>query len=164
MHAVERRAGFLERQPGSEQQRLERAQARLLAKRAWMSAALDRLCREYSELRRSPRLGDDERLRLHRLEVEIENLDTQLVIAERVTKVLVAVIYFYWNLGLNCCDVAKRLRLKPPHVRKLLWQLRHTWALINRPAAGRPAIPHRPRRRRAGRPRSSRRSFTATTD
>jgi len=56
----------------------------------------------------------------------VQNLDLQIVIAERgVASLVTAVVWRYFRLGENCVEVAEALRLTSPVVRIWLYRIRH---------------------------------------
>jgi hypothetical protein len=85
---------------------------------------LKSLSAEFAEVKRSPE--PDER-RIRELEIEIQNLDTDIVISSRLPEILVGIVYFYWGCGCDSVDVAERLGIKSVHVRQILWRLARTW-------------------------------------
>jgi hypothetical protein len=123
-HYMEGRAQGHGPRPRTLQARLAGAQQYLLARRPEKSETLTRLCKEYVALKRRRRPN---RLRLRELEVEIENLDTQLCILDRGAALIVAVIYLYWRANQNSVYVAQELGIKPPHVRTILHRLDRAW-------------------------------------
>ena len=57
--------------------------------------------------------------------VEVQNVDTKIVLEERgFAAIVVAVAYGYYRRGLNSVELANELGMKPPHVRILLYRLR----------------------------------------
>lgn len=65
---------------------------------------------------------------LHDLEIQIQNIDTDIVLTERGhAEVIVAIVYLYYRLGWDSVAVAEQLGLKSPHVRQVLARLHSTW-------------------------------------
>jgi|SRR5271166_3059138 len=133
-------------------ERLERAKARIITKRAAAITVLDRLCDEYVDIKNKglqPGLTDrewneskkqpymefaegearfqDEKKRLRQLEIEIEGIDTYLRISENGgADIVAAAVYLYYRTGLDSVGVGAELGLKSPHVRQTLWRLHQT--------------------------------------
>jgi hypothetical protein len=76
------------------------------ARRPEKSAALTNLCRKYVALKHS---RTPNRVRLRALEIEVENLDTQLRILDGGPALIVAVVYLYWRSNQNSVYVAQEL-------------------------------------------------------
>lgn len=67
--------------------------------------------------------------RLYDLDIQIQNLDTDLCLTQRGhAEVIAAIVYLYYRLGWDSVAVAEHLALKPPHVRQVLARLHATWA------------------------------------
>lgn len=65
---------------------------------------------------------------IHDLEIQIQNIDTDIVLTERGhAEVIVAIVYLYYRLGWDSVAVAEQLGLKSPHVRQVLARLHSTW-------------------------------------
>lgn len=65
---------------------------------------------------------------LHDLEIQIQNVDTDLVLTARGhAEMIGAVVYLFYRLGWDSVGVAEQLGLKPPHVRQVLARLHATW-------------------------------------
>lgn len=63
---------------------------------------------------------------LEAIEVEIQNIDTQIVLAKRgIPAVMNAVVYCYYRLGWNSSTIAEEFGIKPPMVRIWLYRLNH---------------------------------------
>ena len=65
--------------------------------------------------------------RQQKFATEIQNLDTQVVLADRLVEVVLHAVYLSYRLNYNSVQVAEATGLKPPAVRALLWRLRKTW-------------------------------------
>jgi predicted nucleic acid-binding Zn ribbon protein len=124
----ERRAQFDGPQPGTEQERLARAQQRLLDRKPEMLATVDKLCEEYVYLKRDG--GDPDRLRT--LEIEIQGIDTTLGLIDRGPGVLIALVWFYYRAGLDSVGTSVALSgiPSPMSVRQTLWRLHRLWELM----------------------------------
>lgn len=122
---MERRAGIPQSPRLPLLERLERAQRAIAAQRSRKSEALDKLCREYVELKRQGASLD----RMHALEIQIENIDTYL----RTTRlaggadVVAAIVYLYYRAMLDSVGVGGALQIKPVHVRAILYRLNEIW-------------------------------------
>lgn len=66
--------------------------------------------------------------KLKNLEVQIQNLDTDLVLTSKGhAEMIAAIVYLYYRLGWDSVTVAEELGLKSPHVRQVLARLHGTW-------------------------------------
>lgn len=66
--------------------------------------------------------------KLHDLEIQIQNIDTDIVLTERGhAEVIISIVYLYYRLGWDSVTVAEQLGLKSPHVRQVLARLHATW-------------------------------------
>ncbi|VVB51625.1 Uncharacterised protein [uncultured archaeon] len=66
--------------------------------------------------------------KIHDLEIQIQNIDTDIVLTERGhAEVIAAIVYLYYRLGWDSVAVAEQLALKSPHVRQVLARLHATW-------------------------------------
>src|SRR5260370_889810 len=120
---IETRAGFHSTQPGTEQERLARAQQRILKTKPERIATLGKLCKELVALKQS----GAEPARLRKLQVEISNLDTVIRFDGCIAATVVGVVNLYYRVGLDSVGVATELNLKPPHIRQLIWRLARVW-------------------------------------
>jgi hypothetical protein len=127
---AENRAGYRYTQPGSDSERLARAQKTLDASMAERAATLKTLCAECIELRKN-RPVDTKRLR--NLELQIETLDTTIVANKNIALLATAVVYRYYRIGEDSVGVAQALGIKPPHCRQILWRLRREWERLQKP-------------------------------
>ncbi len=124
---VEKRAGFKKVQPGSEAQRLQRSQEKLIARRVSAENVLTNLAREYAALKVS---DADYGGRLRELAIEIENLDTTILVNEKMAGLALRVVHLYYRQGLDSPQVAHEVGLKPPHIRQILSRLRNVAASL----------------------------------
>lgn len=63
------------------------------------------------------------------LEIQIQNIDTDIVLTERGhATVIAAIVYQYYRLGWDSVQVATNLGLKSPHVRQVTARLHATWS------------------------------------
>jgi hypothetical protein len=111
--------------PGTQQERLARAQAKLLADKPKKLAILDGLCAQYVQLKQQPDAHPD---RVRKLEQLIEGLDTALRLIDMGPGVFVAIVYLYYRVGLDSVGVASELGLKSPNVRQTLFRMSNLWA------------------------------------
>lgn len=66
--------------------------------------------------------------KLHDLDIQIQNVDTDLVLTERGHAQMIAgIVYYFYRLGWDSVGVAEQLGLKPPHIRQVLFRLQATW-------------------------------------
>jgi hypothetical protein len=122
-HFMERRAGYRVPQKGTHAERLSHANARLAAKVPRLTATLDKLCHEYVAAKKQ----DPTSSRVRELQVEIENIDTQLMFIKKTDALVAGVVFHSYNLGENSVEVAKALGIRPPHVRAILHRLNIAW-------------------------------------
>jgi hypothetical protein len=120
---LEHRARAGHKQPGTQAERLARAVAKLRASTPAKIALIKKLNHEYATLKRS----DPRHPRLRKLEIQIENLDTQLRLMIRPAEVLIGVVYYYYRARLDSVGTGLALGIKPPAVRQTLRRLRRTW-------------------------------------
>jgi hypothetical protein len=123
VHFIERRAGFRNPRSGTHAERLARAKARLASRVPRMTTTLTDLCREYVAVKKRDR--DARRRRL--LEIEIENLDTQLRFIKKPEAIVAGVVFHYYRRGADSVETGLCLGMKPPHVRMILWRLNRLW-------------------------------------
>lgn len=68
------------------------------------------------------------RKKIRDLEIQIQNIDTDIVLTERGhAEVIAAIVYLYYRLGWDSVTVAEQLALKSPHIRQVLARLHATW-------------------------------------
>jgi predicted transcriptional regulator len=129
----------IRRKDGSPSERLERCRAAAKQHAKDAKAKLEQWIREYraisegrlSEVRERSyaRLicgalrGHTLAEQLRRVELQIQNLDSDAFLTERAAEIAAALVYFYHRLGWNSCTVAEQLGLKSPHVRQILFRL-----------------------------------------
>lgn len=116
---LEQRAGMKNLQIGTPKQRLRRARKKLLARKPKLVAEIDRLAKEYVELKKTRRNP----ARVRQLEIEIENTDTQIRFCGDDHKMALGVVHRYYRVGMDSVATGAELGLKPPHVRMVLWRL-----------------------------------------
>jgi len=120
--AMETRAGILK--PPVDLPLMKRfalAQQRLLTRRVpLLEQQIDELCRLYVRVKQS---SPENGLYLHTLEVEIANVDTQLLCARHAAGLLLTVLYYAYNCGLDSVSIALLTGTKPPHCRRILKHL-----------------------------------------
>lgn len=154
---LEQRAYLPHPQPGTQEERLARAVEKLKSDAPKKLAAMKKLCQEYVSLKGSS--PNDPRL--HVLEGEIENLDTQLRHINRPAELLIGIVYHYFRACLDSVGTGQALGIKPPSVRQTLWRLHRTWArmqagTLRQRATSKNAQPPAPRQRQPGLKRRSR--------
>ena len=131
---LEHRAAIRRKLPGTQAERLARATAKLKASVPRKIEVITGLCHEYVALKRS----DPRHPRLRVLEVEIENLDSQLRFTGRPAEIICGIVYYYYRAGMDSVGTGLALGIKPPAVRQTLWRLHRTWKLIESGTASRP--------------------------
>lgn len=107
---------------GTPAERIKRAQVRIKSQLPNRIETIQRLCKEYVELKRSPAATHK---RLRELEGQIESLDTYICASQKDGGLLSAVgcVQGYFREGLTSVECAERLHIKPPHVRAIIWRL-----------------------------------------
>jgi hypothetical protein len=105
---------------GSVCERLDRAQSRLIEKRPELERTLRELCSRFTTEPENRKM----------LAILIENFDTQLRISERGPSIAVAVLHYYYRMGMDSVAVGQELGLKPVHVRQLLHRLNRTYKIF----------------------------------
>lgn len=117
----ELRAGLRKHQPGTEKERLARAQALLLEqKKNFLVPNLDRLSAEYVAAKQS---GVADAKTLRRMASDIRNIDTLIRTIDGGPAALFGVVYFYYSLRLDSVGTASQLGFKSPWVRQTLFRL-----------------------------------------
>lgn len=128
---------------GTLSERLDRAHAALLERRQRsLVEQIKKLCIRYKT----------EPVEKRQVLAElIENADTQLRIIERGAGLPLAVLHFYYNLGMDSVEIGQELQIKPPHVRQILHRLHQTHEVIAGIRSGRVhVIPFVPKLTREG--------------
>ena len=154
---VESRAGFRHPRPGTDAERLARAQSAIDASIPRRAAILKRLCEQVIALRKSEPV---DLKRIRSLEMQIECADSAIISSKNVALMVAGVIYRYYRLGESSVGVAHALGIKPPAVRQTLWRLRREWARMHNPAPPKPPKP--PRQPKPPRPATPRRILDVT--
>ena len=136
---LEERAGWRKPQTGSLKDRLLNAQQKIKASCPTWESILDKLCKEYVELKRN---APWEHNRLRQLEIEIEGIDTQLRMYTKDggASMIAGVIHFYYRLGMDSVQTGKEIGMKPPHVRQTCWRLRKCYERLRNPKPMGPTI------------------------
>jgi hypothetical protein len=124
---LERRAGFHKAQPGTDRERLDRANQKLAALCARKESVLRKLCSEYIDLKNT---GIDP-ARAKKLSELIANLDTCLRFERDIAGTVLRVVHLFYSVCLDSVGVATELGIKPTHVRQMLWRLRRCWDDMN---------------------------------
>ena len=132
--------------------RLDAVQKKVASKRPQAESVMDQLCAEYVEIKQKglkPGMTDkewneslnepylefaegeakyqDEKVKLKRLEVVIEGIDTYLRYTVNGGADMVAsAVYLYYRVGMDSVGVANELGLKSPHIRQTLYRLHQT--------------------------------------
>jgi hypothetical protein len=129
-------ARFLENRAGIEPidasipDRITRAEEELKSRRPQMFERLDRLSHRYVELKRA---GGNQKL-IRKLEIQIQVVDTQLVILDKSPAAMVtAIVYLYWRAHADSVGVGLQLGLTPWMVRTTLTRLKHLWEKFQQP-------------------------------
>ena len=132
--------------------RLDAVQKKVASKRPQAESVMDQLCAEYVDIRQKglrPGMTDkewnesrnepymefaegeakyqDEKVKLKRLEVVIDGIDTYLRYTVNGGADMVAsAVYLYYRVGMDSVGVANELGLKSPHIRQTLYRLHQT--------------------------------------
>src|SRR6266567_2676126 len=112
---------------GTEQERLARAQAKMIADKPKKLAVLDGICTEYVMLKRDG--GDPAQIR--KLGQLIEGLDTVICLIDRGPAVFVALVYYFYLLRMDSVGCGEALGIKPPAVRQTLFRMASEWKEMN---------------------------------
>jgi|HubBroStandDraft_5_1064220.scaffolds.fasta_scaffold23994_2 hypothetical protein len=115
---------------GTQQDRLAHASKRLTEIARTLTGTVTNMCSRYVALKNAP---DSDASALKKLGEEIENIDTQIVMANNTAAIVVGVVHFYYRCQMSSVEVAGQLGLKPPHVRQILWRLRRCWKEMQNP-------------------------------
>jgi hypothetical protein len=78
---------------------------------------------KYERLFYSVLRGETSAEHLKRVELQIQNVDSQAMVSERAPELVLAIAYFAYRLGWNSPSIAEQLGLKPPAVRQILHRL-----------------------------------------
>jgi hypothetical protein len=113
----EMRAGMRKPGDGSLIQRLNAAQQRLMARLPRNIEILDRLMREYRDVRST----DPARAKV--LETQIQNLDTVIRTTREGPGLIARLVYLFYCCGQDSVGTAAELGLRPQHVRRTLFGL-----------------------------------------
>jgi hypothetical protein len=65
------------------------------------------------------------------LQIEIQNVDTQIQMLARLPGIVASIPYFYYKLGWDSVTVAEELKLKPAGVRRILFRLNHVALVLH---------------------------------
>jgi hypothetical protein len=138
---MEARASFRCPQPGSEVERLQRAQDCIAARIPAREEDLTRLCQRLVALKAEPQCNAE---LVRRLAISIEGLDSFLLLSrqsDRGAGVLARIATLYFS-GLDSVAVAEEVGMKPPAVRAQIWRMRKTWEKMQEemPVGWRPSI------------------------
>jgi len=127
LRMVENRAGYWEPQPGTQSERLERAQKRCLERRARKIEVLEGLCNRYVEAKCS---GDLATAKM--LSGAIESLDAEIISLTYPGALVAGVLYFSWRCGMNSVSVSQVMqgRVKPTNCRQILHRARRIAEVI----------------------------------
>jgi len=125
---LEKRAMLIKPQPGTEQERMQRALAVIEKSRPLLEERLKQMCAGYVQLKKS---GCDA-ARLKKLAEEIENHDSVLRMNNaNLAGTIIRIVHLYYACRLDSVGVGIELGLKPPHVRQILWKLRREFECMN---------------------------------
>lgn len=131
---MELRAYFMFPQPGTDAERLERAQRFITD--WWLpkkTATLNRLCERFVALKKDPTATHEQ---IEKLSQIIESLDSEICILQKPEKgaeVLAGIVHHYYGVGLDSVGVATELGIKPPAVRQVLFSMHRVWKRMQKP-------------------------------
>jgi len=108
---------------GTEQERLQRAMAKMAADKPKKLTVLDGLCVEYVTLKRDG--GDPARER--KLESLIAGLDTSIRLIDEGPGLIIRLVQLYYSVRLDSVGVSTELGIRPPHVRQTLLRMHRCW-------------------------------------
>lgn len=103
-------------------QRLARAQAVLVRRRPMFVERITELCKEYVAMKNAGRPAGV----LRKREIQIELLDTRLRMEfkdDGGAGMIARIIHLYYSVSLDSVGTAQEMGIKPPHVRKILFEL-----------------------------------------
>lgn len=109
--------------------RVAMAQAMLASRCPSLIEQVTRHCHEYVHLKRE----NPKHPRLRQLEMLIEGIDTRLCheLKDGTLGLVARIVQLYYSCGMDSVGVATELGIKPPMVRKTLFQLHRVWAMLN---------------------------------
>lgn len=135
VHFFERRAGIRYHGNGSDVQRLNAAQQKLLSRVPGMTEVLDRLCGRYA----AAKSADPERARSFR--IQIQSIDTTIRMVRMGPGGVARIVHLYYSVGMDSVGVAAEIGITPMHVRQTLWRLHRAAKGNMTPKKGRPRKP-----------------------
>lgn len=105
-------------------QRLAAAQAVLVRRRPMFVERITELCAEYVAMKNARRPAGV----LRKREIQIELLDTRLRMESKDggAGMIARIIHLYYSVGFDSVGTAQEMGIKPPHVRKILFELNAT--------------------------------------
>jgi hypothetical protein len=108
-YMMERRAKYTSVQPGTIEERLERAQKRLDATEPALHAQLDNPCREYVEEKRAGASPE----KLLKLQIQIVGVDSRILADRRGAALLAAIAVLYYRTRLDSVGISQELGVSP---------------------------------------------------
>jgi hypothetical protein len=124
---MEKRALYISPQPGTDTERLARAQARIRQTLPQHEATLTKNCLRLVAMKADPS-SDSEAAR--RLAIEVEGKDTVIRFFQKPdcgAGALAMLVYLYYSVGLDSVGVGQQIHMKPPQVRRTLWAMHQLW-------------------------------------
>jgi len=114
-------------------EQIQRAQARLAQNEPMWLNMLLRYQHKFGALRQQPDTDPD---KLRSLAVQIERLDTRVLIDRKAAAVAAGVIHYYFRMGYDSVAVATDIDgLKPTAARQIILQLKRAYAALMNPPA-----------------------------
>ena len=105
---------------GTQEERLQRAVAKLKERVPRKVEVLRGLCRQYAGEKAK---SEPNHARLRELQTSIRSLDGEVRTAERAPEIITGVRYFYFHCGCDSVETAQRLNISPWGCRQLIWRL-----------------------------------------
>jgi len=111
---------FVRDRSGTLHERLARCRAAAVAQLPRKREQLRRLIERYRDLSRLPETPTST---LRRLEGQIANIDSDILLASRLPEIVASVVYGYFRLCWNSVSVAECLSIKPCAVRQMIFRM-----------------------------------------
>jgi hypothetical protein len=134
VRVMELRACIKYPQPGTDSERLVRAQELIDLGLPAKTATLNRMCQKFVALKKDPTAT---RRQIEKLSQLIEGLDSEICTLQkpdRGAEILAGIVHHYYGACLDSVGVATELSIKPPAVRRILWSMHRVWVRMQKPA------------------------------
>ena len=133
VRVMELRACFKYPQPGTDSERLARAQKFIDLYLPKKTATLNRMCQRFVALKKDPTATREQ---LEKLSRQIETMDSEICVLhkpDRGAEILAGIVHHYYGACLDSVGVATELGIKPPAVRRTLWSMHRVWERMQKP-------------------------------